>query len=349
MRPNLKLRQASIRLRHWEYWPFGLVYFPVYFYWVWLMLKSRSAFFFNTANPLIKNGGFLMESKKEIYDFIPPLLYPKTVLIKKEERQQVTTKINAAALSFPLVAKPDIGMKGLGVAVVKNREELQAYSNQSRVDFLVQDFIPYENEVGIFYVRMPNESKGKITGIVGKKFLSVEGNGISTIEELLLKNKRALLQWQALKEAYGATLQNVLKPGETFTLVPYGNHARGAKFIDLSHIIDEGLSVVIDNIAQTVPEFYYGRLDVRFHSWEELREGKAFSIIELNGAGSEPTHIYDPRHSIFFAWKEIIRHLNLLYRISKQNKQRQRLSYMTFRDGMAMLRANKHHVALLTQ
>jgi hypothetical protein len=31
---------------------------------------------------------------------------------------------------------------------------------------------------------------------------------------------------------------------------------------------------------------------------EELEQGINFSIVELNGA--EPTHIYDPKHSLFF-------------------------------------------------
>jgi hypothetical protein len=51
-----------------------------------------------------------------------------------------------------------------------------------------------------------------------------------------------------------------------------------------------------------IPEFYYGRLDIMFTSWEDLAQGLNFSIVEVNGAGSEPTHIYDPKHSIFFAW-----------------------------------------------
>ncbi len=347
---SLSLRQKLIRLRHWEYWPFDVVYFPIYFYWFYLMLKSRSFFFVNTANPLIKNGGFLMESKKEIYDFIPDGYYPKTILVKRGTPVETLRRdLNEAAIHFPLVAKPDIGMRGLGVAVIKNLAELESYSQKSRVEFLVQEYIAYENEVGIFYYRMPGSNKGLISGIVGKEFLSVQGDGASTIAQLLWQNQRAVLQWQILHEQYGDGLGKVLESGDVFTLVPYGNHSRGAKFIDLSNKIDERLTATVDRICQAVPEFYYGRLDVRFRSWEELRKGEAFSIIELNGAGSEPTHIYDPKHSIFFAWKEIIRHLDVLYKISKANKAQQNLAYMTTQEGLAMLRANKKHVALLSQ
>ena len=102
-------------------------------------------------------------------------------------------------------------------------------------------------------------------------------------------------------------------------LVPYGNHVRGAKFLDANHLIDDELTHIIDTICQQVKGFYFGRLDIRYNSWERLKRGQEFSIIELNGAGSEPTHMYDPKHSIFFAWKEIICHWNILFDISRIN------------------------------
>ncbi len=79
---------------------------------------------------------------------------------------------------------------------------------------------------------------------------------------------------------------------------------------------------------------------------EELKAGKNFTIIELNGAGSEPTHIYDPAHSVFFAWKEIARHLALLYRISVANHKRG-FRYLTMKEGMQMFRDNKAVIANL--
>ena len=344
------LRQKFIRLTHWEYWPFDVVYIPVYFYWFWLMLKSRSFFFFNTANPLIKNGGFLMESKKEIYDLMPQKFYPKTILVKPGAIfNDVELVMKNAGLTFPLVAKPDIGMRGLKVAVVKNNEDLQEYMANIKFEFLVQEFVAYENEVGIFYCKMPGSKEGFISGIVEKEFLTVIGDGHSTVAQLLWKSNRGVLQWQVMQQQYGEGLQRVLLSGETLTMVPYGNHSRGAKFVDSTYKIDEKLNATINSICNAIPEFYYGRLDVRFNSWEELKEGKAFSIIELNGAGSEPTHIYDPKHSIFFAWKEIIRHLDILYKISAKNKAEKILSFMTTAEGLAMLKANKQHVALLCE
>jgi len=342
-------RPFFIKLLHWEYWPFHAVYTPIYFYWIWLCIRARSFFFFNTSNPTIKNGGFLMESKKEIYDIIPPEYYPKTILIKANtDTNKILPAVTEAGLAFPLIGKPDIGMRGLSVKKLYNTNDIIDYAQSSKVDFLLQEFIPFEQEVGIFYYRYPHESKGHISGIVGKEFLTVTGDGISTIETLLGKDKRYILQLPVLQKTYGADLQQVLKTGEDFILVPYGNHARGAKFIDLSHLTDEQLTTAIDNVCKKIPGFYFGRMDVRYNNWEELKQGKNFGIVELNGAGSEPTHIYDPQHSVFFAWKEIIRHWQILWKISRANHRTQNIPYMDFSAGMQMFKENSAYVKIIS-
>jgi len=128
--------------------------------------------------------------------------------------------------------------------------------------------------------------------------------------------------------------------------VPYGNHARGAKFTDNSIQADAQLVKFIDQLCKEVPEFYYGRLDIKYNTLDELKQGKNFCIIELNGAGSEPTHIYDPSHSIFFAWKEILRHYRMLWEISMKNHRRG-IPHMSWREGLKMLRQHKQVVKKL--
>ena len=290
-----------------------------------------------------------MESKKEIYDLIPQQYYPATLLFKKGSPiDNVIKDIKTKGINFPLIAKPDIGMRGMLVQKIGSEKELANYISNAKVDFLVQDYIAYENEVGMFYYRYPGENKGNISGIVGKEFLTLTGDGVSTMEELLMKDQRFILQVPVLEETHADTLQLVLKKDEQHLLVPYGNHCRGSKFLDVSNLIDEELVNAIDKVCKQIPEFYFGRMDIRYKSWEDLKQGKNFSIIELNGAGSEPTHIYDPKHSIFFAWKEIIRHLNILYRISNLNHHQQKIPYMNFSSGMKMLKDNSAYVKTIS-
>ena len=329
------------KLTNWEYWPFWLIYYPLFPVWLFLSIRARSFFFFNAANPTMENGGMAMESKNDIYDIIPEEHIPTTLLIQKEtvNINEVENQLTENAITYPLIAKPDIGMKAFGVDKIKNRDELQAYIDRTPENFLIQEFIPYPNEVGIFYVRFPGEKNGRITGIVGKEFLSVTGDGESSILKLIKGNPRSHLQLKALTEKFGAKLNEVLKKGEQFVLVPYGSHTRGAKFIDESNAINAELEELFDDICQQIPEFYYGRLDVLYTNFEELSNGENFKIIEINGAGGEPTHVYDPKHSIFYAWKEISKHWNYLNKVSILNHKRG-YPYLSFKDGRAMLKAN---------
>jgi hypothetical protein len=328
-----------IKLFNWEYWSFGVVYFPIYFYWFYLCMRARNLFFFSASNPTIENGGYLMERKSDIYDIMPQVYYPKTLLIKEGlSTREIELLIQEKQFQFPVIVKPDIGGKGRGVRKIDNIEDAIAYIQYADFPMLVQALVDYKNEVGIFYFRYPWEENGKISGIVAKEFLAVTGDGVSTLEELVMQNPRFILQLDALRKMPEINLQDILAAGEEKIMVPFGNHARGAKFIDASNKITADLEKKIDAICKEVPGFYFGRLDIMFTNWQDLTEGKNLSIIELNGAGSEPTHIYDPSHSIFFAWKEITRHLKILYRISVYNHAKKGIAYLPFKKGIKMVK-----------
>lgn len=337
------------KLTHWEYWPFDVVYIPMYFVWFYYAAKARSFFFFNAANPRIKNAGFLMESKKEIYDIIPDQYIPKTLFFKDgTDAAEILHTVATSGITFPCIAKPDIGGKGRGVEKIYALEDIETYAGKIKMDFLIQEFIPYSEEVGIFYCRMPDQPDGFISGIVAKEFLIVKGDGVSTLTLLVEKDPRYHFQLGALQKIYGEGLNIVLEKDELKNLVPYGNHARGAKFIDVSHWADEIFTTNFDHVCKQIPEFYFGRLDVMYSNFEDLKAGKNFSIVELNGAGSEPTHIYDPSHSLFFAWKEIARHFKLLCTISIKNHKRG-FRYLTVNEGMQMFKENRAVMKTLDQ
>lgn len=337
------------KLTHWEYWPFDIVYIPMYFVWFYYAARSGSFFFFNAANPRIKNAGFLMESKKEIYDIIPGRYIPKTLFFREgTAAADILKTVSESGIAFPCIAKPDIGGKGRGVEKLYVLQDISVYAAKIKMDFLVQEFIPYPEEVGIFYCRIPDQPDGFITGIVAKEFLIVKGDGVLTLTQLIEKDPRYHFQLTALEKIYGEGLHTVLQKDEIKNLVPYGNHARGAKFIDVSHWADEIFTKNFDSICKQIPEFYFGRLDIMYSNLEDLKAGKNFSIIELNGAGSEPTHIYDPGHSLFFAWKEIARHFKLLCTISIKNHKKG-FPYLTVKEGMQMFKENNAVVKNLKQ
>jgi len=339
----MKFRLFLHKLTHWEYWPFNLIYYPLFPVWLYFSIRARSFFFFNAANPSIKNGGMAMESKMDIYHNIPDTYIPKTLLIKKGSSfDEVLSKIEAAGITFPLIAKPDIGMKSFGVEKVVSKAQLERHAQRNPFDFLIQQLIPYANEIGIFYVRMPDADQGMITGMVAKEFLTVVGDGEHTVRQLIQRDPRSHFQLHTLEKTMGDSLQKVLPKDEESVLVPLGSHTLGAKFVDVTYRKNDKLLDMVNTICTQIEGFYYGRLDILYNDFEELCEGKNFSIIEVNGAGSEATHIYDPKHSLFFAWREITRHWRYLYRISVANHKKGH-PYLGYQEGRAMLRENALH------
>ena len=345
--PGWKIKPFWIRLFHWEYWSFNTVYVPIYPVFIFLCLRARSFFFYAASNPKIKNGGFLGESKKDIYDLVPAKWQPRTIFFPAGSHPDlVLDKLFQLDFRFPLIGKPDIGARGRGVKKLEDAADVLSYALSTFVDFHVQEFISYENEAGVFYYRFPGQAEGKISGIVHKEFLKVTGDGHQNIRELMKTSPRAILQLARLEITEPDMLNRVPAAGELFTVVPYGNHARGAMFLDDSSSINKKLEHVMDEICRQIPLFYFGRMDIRYQSRELLEEGKSFIIVEVNGAGSEPTHIYDPRHSLFFAWKEIIRHWVILFKISRAN-HKLGYPYLTVKEGIAMFRKDKEDSKLL--
>ncbi len=343
----MKKKSLFKKLVEWEYWPFHWVYGPVYPVFAWYVIRSGFRFFFSASNPSIYSGGFLMESKKKVYDLLPAGSYPDTIYFEPGTPiETLLGQLSNAGIYFPMVLKPDIGGRGRAVVIVHDPGELAYYLPMINLPFLAQAWIPYEQEAGIFFVKQPGEENGIVTGVVGKSFGTVSGDGVSTIGALVESDERLSLYAESIFLQVGSRLHEILPEGQKEVIVPFGNHARGAAFYNWQHLIDNRLHVWASRLANQIDGFYYGRLDVRFQNWEEMLNNEKYSIIELNGAGSEPTHIYDPNQSIGFAWKEIIRHWKLLYKVSRINKQRG-VRYMSFSEGRSMFKESaRYDVAL---
>jgi len=321
-----------IKLRSWEYWPFNVIYGPIFIYWLWLSIRARSLLYFTASNPGIKNGGMLGESKNEILNQIPSQYRPKHLLFSPEtDLDTIVAALKRHDIEFPFICKPDVGERGWQVEKICALEALKSYVNAIKVPFLVQQFIDLPIELGVFYYRYPNAEKGEISSIVKKEMLSITGDGIHTIENLILQNDRAKLQWKTLKEKFSPQLQVILKPEEKLQLVGIGNHCKGTKFINGNPLINDQLVDVFDHISHQINGFYFGRFDLRVASLEDLYRGK-IQVMELNGAGSEAAHIYEPGFSLIEAYKSIFHHWKVLFKISIINHKKG-VPYLSFKDG----------------
>ncbi len=311
-----------IRLLHHEYWPMWLLYLPVAPYWLWLMMKCRSWHFYKYTNPSIFNGGLIGESKKSIMDEIHEACKPVTLLFDEDSSlENIQETVKEAGMDLPVIVKPDKGEQGRGVQKISDWNELHDYLLHCREAFLLQEYIDLPMELAVFFVRFPGEESGRVTSVTTKEFLSVTGDGYSDIRNLMQQNDRARFQAGRLAALNPHRMKYIPDSGERVVLEVVGNHCRGTKFINGNHLINRHLHEVFNRISRQMPDFYYGRYDLKVASLDDLYRGINIRIMELNGAGAIPAHIFDPGHSLVSAWRDILYHWRMAGEIAKRNKK----------------------------
>ena len=305
------------RLFHWEYWPVWIVYLPCFLIYPFYATRARSFLFFVAANPSMDNGGAFLTSKKKVYDLFAPQLVPATLLVNEPtDVEGCEAWLAKHQIDYPLIAKPDFGLRGDGLKVIKSQAGLTNFFSTLKQAYIIQEYVEFENELGIFLVRQPDDSL-KITSIVEREFMSVRGEGTKTLEELILETPRYAMQYDLMKERFPDTFDKVVPKGMVHYFDRIGNHSKGTKFKNGNYLITPELTQVMTEAMDTIKDFNYGRLDIKYASIEELSAGINYKILELNGAFSEPAHIYDPEYSLFKAWRDLLAHFKALFRVSQ--------------------------------
>lgn len=332
--------------RNWELWPFALIYSPLAPLWLWYAMKAKTAWFFTPTDPTLTFGGFDGEEKREMYALLPPGTYPKTIYAEKElPFAELLQLVKANGFTFPLCVKPDKGLKGLLFRKVENEDKLQFYHQQVPVNYLVQELVEAPLEVSVFYYRHPAEQSGTISGFIQKEMMQVVGDGHHTLWQLIEQHPKARYRLEEMRIKHGQHLSNVLLAGEKYVLTHAANLNRGATFTNLEKEIDQSLLKLFDEISQRCA-FYYGRYDIKCNSVDELKAGK-FSILEFNGTGAEPNHVYNAGYSWRRALGVFAHHWKMMYTIGKYNHRHGGVRYWGNREGYRFLQEAKKHQLLL--
>jgi hypothetical protein len=316
-----------------EFWPGWLFYAPVVAFWILQAIRHRSLTLPTLANPLINTGGLCGESKNAILGLAGPVarqwiaaFAPVTTSGHHEGNDLALAEaaMARAGLQYPVVAKPDISCNGVGVQVAHDAAQLAAYLRAfPRATALqLQALVTYEGEAGIFYIRHPGETSGRITSVTLKFAPSVIGNGYLSVRGLIAEDARLAAISHLLLPKLGAKAERVPALGEVVRLVFVGNHCRGSTFKDGLDIVTPALCARIDEIARDMPELHFSRIDLRYDSLEALRVGENFKIIEFNGSGSEATHIWDPQMSIREAYAAQFFHYRESFEIGAKVRRR---------------------------
>ncbi|MBI5721956.1 MAG: D-alanine--D-alanine ligase [Burkholderiales bacterium] len=326
------LDESGAPLSFFEFWPMWAFYPPVMLYAAWQMLRHRGLLLPTAANPHFPGGGFFGESKAEILalarahlgDWVAPFVALDRHGPATEQVPHALQALAEAGIALPVVAKPDLGCRGAGVKLVRSAADLAAYLDAypEGARLILQRLVPHEGEAGIFYCRRPGEAEGRIVSITLKYFPHVHGDGRRTLRELILADPRAGRLPHLYLHRHAARLDEVPAPGEAVRLAFAGSHSRGAIFRDGTHLATPAMQARFEALARCLPEFHFGRFDLRFADFAELQQGRGFTIVEINGAGAESTHIWDRKTSLLQAWRDLMRQYRWLFEIGAANRRR---------------------------
>ena len=324
-----QFRKSFDRFTKWEFWPAWIFYPPVAAYCFWLGMHYRSFALPAIANLNQKNGGIIGESKIGILQELvqsAPESTADAYLVPEGPLEDRIARINQLCarhgIGTPFVLKPNTAQRGAAFKKIQNDREIEKYLSRVTVPLVLQRYVAAPKEAGIFYYRFPGESRGHFLGITRKEFPYITGDGVHTIRELIEVDERARLIASTYLQRFGAQAERVPQAGERVRLVEAGNHCQGCEFRDGSDLCTTELLDAFDAISQGLDGFYVGRFDVRYSDDNDLREGKHFQIIELNGAASEATHIYDSRNSLWSAYRTLFRQWRIIYAIGAANRRK---------------------------
>ncbi len=311
-------------LWRWEFWPMWLFYLPLV-PWIALLAVRYGWRSITVANPGMPHSGLVGESKSAILATLPAAWTVPSRLLPPAPLPERLALLDAlltdAAWSYPLVLKPDAGERGAGVRLIPDRVAAEEYLAAVRVPVLAQVHDPGPEEAGVFYYRFPDWSQGRIYSITDKVFPVLVGDGVHTLEELIWRHPRYRMQARVFLQRHREETGRVLAAGESLPLARAGNHCQGTMFRDGGGMITPALAARIDEIARAVPGFYFGRFDVRYSDRASFTAGTDLRIVELNGALSESTNLYDPALRLWQAYGILAGQWRLLFAIGAANRR----------------------------
>ena len=319
--------------------PPSLFYLPLVFNWLRLGLRHRSLTLPSACNPNIPTGGMWGESKSACLAAVAPeqrcwIADFVTLQRSAGERADVDRALRLVAeagMNFPLIAKPDIGWHGYGVRRLDGVEALRSYIAEYPVgeQLILQRFVPQSVEAAVLYARVPDSDRGAVLSIGFRYFPHVVGDGRSMLRDLIRTDARA--RWKAhLHLGFDPThvgltraqLDRVPGRGEAVQIAVIGNQRAGGLYRDAHRCITPALVARMDAIARSMPEFHYGRFDLRFACSEALARGEDFSIVEINGIGGEAIDAWDPQLPVGEAYRRLLLQQRLMFLIGEHNRGR---------------------------
>ncbi len=295
------------------------VYPPIICWALWLALKNREWTLWANCNPALPGSGLALESKGGNLDSFqgPDLRVERARYLRLPAcSPDAYERIQDAGFRFPIVLKPNLGQRGVGVEIVHSEEAARRWLAGCQDEVVVQEFIG-GLEFGVHWSKHPGEEKGQILSLCGKHPQRVTGDGKSTLEELILKDERAVMMAAFYFRKFADRLDMVLPDGQDFLIAPIGTHSRGAIFTDERHLVTPELVDAFDELGARFPGFNFGRYDVKVPNVADLQAGRNISVLELNAVTGEPAHVYQPGYPWWSGMTDFFTHFTRATEIGK--------------------------------
>lgn len=303
---------------------------PMVLQWAWLGLRYRSLTLPSAANPAITAGGLVGDTKSEYFAAMGPharaRVAPFALLTVRGAPAvpDALAAMHGAGLEFPVVAKPDLGWCGFGVRRLDDASALADYLARypAGETLMLQRYLDEPGEAGLFYIRHPGTACGQLLGILLRHYPQVIGDGIHTLDELVAEDDRLRCAFDRPHEHQcDFDPARVPAAGEVVRLSLIGSTRVGGRYEDGTALATPELLAAIEAIARDMPEFHVGRFDVRFATLADLRAGR-FTIMEVNGAGSEAVHAWDPKYSVRQVYAMVFAKQRVLFELGAANRRR---------------------------
>ena len=300
--------------------------------WLALAIRYRSLTLPTAANPAMEAGGLWGESKSQGLDLFGPQGRARLARFTRfrcgeaagaPPVEAALEALARAGLSLPVVAKPDRGYQGWGVRVIRRAGELAAYlaAQPPGAVILLQELVDLPGEAGIFYLRRPEDARGRIVSMAFVHPPHVIGDGCRCVAELVRADKVLRANAALYRDRHPESWEAVPPPGAFHMLTNARSARLGAVYRDAQPFVAPRLEALVDAISREIADFHFGRFDVRFRSAEDLEAGD-FRILELNGAGAEMLHFWAGDGTLRQAYRALWRQYRQLFAIGDAMRRR---------------------------
>ena len=321
--------QVGTQVGRLERLPKWLNLVPMVAQWLCLSLRHRSITLPSCVNPAITAGGLVGEGKMEYLALMGECARAATANTTSVDitGPGALAKVEAAmarqGLGYPLVVKPDLGWCGFGVRRIDGRDALAhyvaAYPLGERL--VLQEWLGAPGEAGLFYLRWPGAASGELIGVLLRHFPRVVGDGVHSVAQLMAADPRACRLGRDPTSEPCCDVRRTPASGEVVRIASVSSTRVGGGYEDGTLHTTPELLRAVEAIARDMGDFHVGRFDVKYESLAALQAGR-FRIMEVNGAGSEAVHAWDPRLGLRQAYGIVFAKQRRLFAIGSEMRRR---------------------------